>query len=311
MKQKIYLLGSVALMVTFCGALFKVNHWPAAGILLTLGIVSLAWLILPLALYSNYKAEEKEHPFLYLITGLTCVVVFTGMLFKLMHWPYAGIFLFIALPFPYIIFLPVFIYTTSKDKNYSINNLIAVLLLLALNSVFSGLLALNVSKERIDDSYNLVKNYTVLESELKKLPDDQSQTPVSQKIDAAIGVIESYQNIILESIGNQIQSWKENPGDLLTPDTKWVAAEAIINSGEAQYGSKLANALKELSSELNGNNDYKTLISSMPDILGFNPSADNAEEWAAVTFNDNSLVWVLTYLEGMKTDLLTLRASLL
>jgi hypothetical protein len=66
------------------------------------------------------------------------------MLFKVMHWPYAGHLLMISLPFPFVVFLPVWLYFTARIKNFNINNTIFVLFLLALHAVFSALLALNI-----------------------------------------------------------------------------------------------------------------------------------------------------------------------
>lgn len=48
----------------------------------------------------------------------------------------AGRLLMIAIPFPYVVFLQVFLTVTAKNKNFSINNTIFVLLLLAGVSVF-------------------------------------------------------------------------------------------------------------------------------------------------------------------------------
>ncbi len=45
-------------------------------------------------------------------------------------------------------------------------------MLLVINSVFSGLLALNVHKKRIDDSFNLSRNYTEAEMVLDELLTD-------------------------------------------------------------------------------------------------------------------------------------------
>ena len=61
------------------------------------------------------------------------------MLFKIQHWPGAGKLLMIALPFPYVVFLPVFLAVTSRNKSFSINNTVFVLFLLAGISVFSVL----------------------------------------------------------------------------------------------------------------------------------------------------------------------------
>jgi len=159
MKQKIYTLGLVIVMVTFTGTILKVNHWPGAAILIAAGLGALVILFVPAALLNHYRAKgSADNVLLYIVTGLTCAVLFTGMLFKINHWPHAGVFLLIGLPFPYIVFLPVFLWVTSKNKNFNIYNLVIVLSLLAFNSVFSGLLALSVSKERIDDSYDMAWN---------------------------------------------------------------------------------------------------------------------------------------------------------
>jgi hypothetical protein len=133
MKQKLYILGVITAMITSAGAIFKVNHWPAAAILLIAGTLILVLLFLPAALINNYKATgNSQNKVLYIVTYITCFVVFIAMLFKIMHWPYAGVGLLIALPFPYVVFLPIFLLVTSKNKSFNIYNTVFVLLLLAL-----------------------------------------------------------------------------------------------------------------------------------------------------------------------------------
>ena len=184
MKQKIYTLGLITTAIIIFGALLKINHWPGGGQLLILGIIMLVFVFLPLALRNHYRTEgNRKNLALYIVTWLTCFVVFGGMLFKIMHWPGAGKALMIALPFPYVVFLPVFLAVTAKDKSFSIYNTVYVLFLLAGISVFSALLALNVSKEKIDDSMGLSRNYNRLEAVLNELPSPAIQTPVVLKID--------------------------------------------------------------------------------------------------------------------------------
>ncbi len=52
-----------------------------------------------------------------------------AMLFKIMHWPGAGYVLRVSLPFPFVVFLPVFLAAASKNRNFNIYNTIAVLFL--------------------------------------------------------------------------------------------------------------------------------------------------------------------------------------
>lgn len=144
MKQKIYIIGILNTFIILTGAIFKIAHWPGAGILMTLGFAALVLVFIPMALINNYRSGDKrEYLLLYLTTWLTCFVVFTAMLFKIQHWPGAGLGLTIALPFPYLFFLPVFIAVTGKSRNFNIYNTVYVLLLLVINSVFSALMALN------------------------------------------------------------------------------------------------------------------------------------------------------------------------
>ena len=190
MKQKIYTLGLITTSIVVLGALLKINHWPGGGQLLILGIAMLVLVFLPLALRNHYTTEgNRKNRALYIVTWLTCFVVFGGMLFKVMHWPGAGKGLMLALPFPYVVFLPVFLAVTAKDKSFSIYNTIYVLFLLAGISVFSALLALNVSKEKIDDTMGLSRNYNRLEAMLDELPFSAANTPVALKIDEVLQVI--------------------------------------------------------------------------------------------------------------------------
>ncbi|TFG41330.1 MAG: hypothetical protein E4H43_04505, partial [Bacteroidia bacterium] len=123
MKQKIYLLGLITVLLVFTGLVFKINHLAGAGELLSTGIGTFVLIFMPIALRNHFKAEgTRQNLPLYIVTWLTCFVVFTGMLFKIMHWPHAGIILLVALPFPYVVFLPVFLTVTSKNKNFSIYN---------------------------------------------------------------------------------------------------------------------------------------------------------------------------------------------
>lgn len=144
MKQKLYSLGLATAGLLTLGTIFKINHWPAAAVMITAGLLSFVLLFLPAALVNNYKANgTPENRILYIVTYLTSFVVFIAMLFKIMHWPGAGWGLIIALPFPYVVFLPVYLVVTSKYKSHNIYNTVYILLLLALNSTFAALLAIH------------------------------------------------------------------------------------------------------------------------------------------------------------------------
>ncbi len=310
MKQKIYVLGVITALVIFTGAIFKVNHWPAAGIMLIVGLVTLVAGFVPAALVNLYKSEGSDKNLvLYIVTGLSCLVVYTGMLFKIQHWPGAGILLTIALPFPYVVFLPVFLRVTSKNKNFNIYNVVAVLTLLAFNSVFAALLSLNVSLSRIEESYNLSENYFKLEKVLEQMPVSNTKSPLEIRIDGVIKIVSEYQDLILKSEGISYEQWKGNPGNLLRPDARAVAAEALFEAEGLPIADRLEKGLKGLIMEMGSTKGYEELAKVAPLVFGIEEQADSDTKWGNRTFRDNNLAWVLIYLDAMETNLLMIKTS--
>lgn len=310
MKQKIYILGVITAMVILMGTIFKINHWPAAGIMMTAGLVTLVLVFLPLALIDSYRGDEnKLNKPLYIATGVTGFVIFTGMLFKIMHWPYAGPLLSVALIFPYIVFLPVFIIVTSRNKNFNIYNMVFVFLLLALNSVFSGLLALNVSRERIHDSYNLSRTFNKAEMFLNKLPAGDSKSQVSLQIDKVLKIVDEYQNLILKEDGTSKQQWETEPDNLFHPDNPNIPMAALAKSGESNPGDRLQSAFKELLAFMEQNKSYEAASKALPAILGQAQEVGMQPDWSIRRVSGTHLTWVLIYLDGLETNLKMIKTS--
>ncbi len=310
MKQKLYTFGIITALLIFIGTIFKIEHFAGAGILLTLGLATLVLLFIPLALIDNYKAREpKQNLLLYVVTWITCFVVFTGMLFKIQHWPFAEIILIVALPFPYVVFLPVFLITTSKNKNFNIYNVVAVLSLLAVSSVISALLALNVNKVRIDDSYNLSRNYTKLEVAFKQVLDSRTQTVVDLKIDEVCKIVNEYQDLILKSEGLSGEQWRKEPGNLRRPDERVVASQVLIDAEGFPAGGRLETGLKNLIAEMQNTKGYEELAKAAPVIFDLTDPADSETSWGERTFRDNTISWALIYLDGLKANLILLKSQ--
>jgi hypothetical protein len=308
MKQKIYILGVVTALIVFSGIIFKIEHWPAAGILLTTGLVTLVLVFLPLAVISHYKGEgNRQNLLLHIVTWLTCFVIFTGMLFKILHWPFAGTLLTIALIFPYVVFLPVFLVTTSKNKNFNIYNTVFVLLLLAANSVFSALLSLNVSAARIRDSYNLSSHYNQVGKVLAQLPANDSKSQVALKIDEALKVVDEYKDLILSFEGTSPEQYTD-AGNLLRPDLRGAAIQALSTTGNAKVGEKLDNSLKALVKEIENTPGCEELTKAVPVILDLRQQNDVEPLliWHNIT---NTLSWTLIYLDGLETNLKMIKAT--
>jgi hypothetical protein len=310
MKQKIYIFGLITTFLIFAGIVLKINHLAGAGKTMTIGFGTMVILFLPIALRNNFKSEgTRQNLLLYIVTWITCFVVFTAALFKIMHWPFAGTLITIALPFPYIVFLPVFLAVTAKNKNFSIYNTVFVLMLLVINSVFSGLLSLNVTRNRIDDSFNLSGNYFKVETILDKFPEQIPDNQVIQRLNEVLSTVDSYQEIIMKQENISPEQWKNNPQTIHNPDTKGLAARALINSGENPEGTKLLSGLKNLVKSLEITPGYAELAKKTPQIFDILSPTGNEADWYSWKFKDNNLAWVLIYLDGLETNLKMIRAT--
>lgn len=317
MKQKIYISGLITTILLVTGLFLKVNHFSGAAVAITLGIVSLLFLFLPFALSNNYKANSGKNPILYLVTWITCFVVFSSMLFKIMHWPFADIMLFISLPFPFVVFLPVFLIVTSKDKTFSIYNTMAVLFLLAAISVLSALLSLNVSKERIIDSYDLAKSYGrveavlsgIMESKPEKLPEGKL-SQVVLNIEKLQVITRDYRAIILKGAGISEEQWENNPESLSRPEAVGLAAASLLQSGETIPGERMGKAIDELISSIAKSTGDQKLSAAFTEI--FNYSADSQADipWSFDNFAGSTLSWTLINLDALSADLLLLKSIL-
>ena len=58
MKQAVYILGVVAGLAIVIGLLFKAQHWPGAGAILTLSTVS-SIIFIPLIAVYQYKKDKN------------------------------------------------------------------------------------------------------------------------------------------------------------------------------------------------------------------------------------------------------------
>lgn len=78
-------------------AMFKIQHWPGAGIMLTLGAIILAFLFMPSALVVLRKeTRSRIRLVLFISAFLSAGLFITGILFKIQHWNGAGPILILA-----------------------------------------------------------------------------------------------------------------------------------------------------------------------------------------------------------------------
>jgi hypothetical protein len=310
MKQKLYITGLITTLAIILGIVFKINHYPGAGVLTTAGIAFLLLVFIPMALINHYKNEgERSNLSLYIVTWLTCLVVFTSMLFKVMHWPGAGYLIIIAIPFPFVVFLPVFLIVTSRIKNFNIHNTVYVLFLLAGLSLFTALLGLDVTRERIVDSFNIACNYNRMDRPLDRIKINEDNSHIVKSIDEVLAVIDDYQRLIYSSAGSSEEAWQNDPDRFIALASAY-NGRSPLKTGKGAPDTRLEDGLRGLINELAAAPCFKNISKEAPDIFSLEPLAQNQGAWSKAVFENGNGAWIIMYLDGLKNNLRILRVSL-
>jgi heme/copper-type cytochrome/quinol oxidase subunit 4 len=196
MKKALYIIGIISVNIILFGILFKSQHWPGAGILMTLGILIFCFYVLPFSLINHYKGNNSRNIWLYIVIFLSVFLNFLAFLFKIQHWPGAGIMFLIAVPAPFVLFLPVYIFYHNKSKEPSNRNFLATIFLLIFIAIFSSFMAIGVSRDFLNSfvvtGNEILKSKTAIQKYNKlNLTDYSSEQKnmVAEKYSEVNGVI--------------------------------------------------------------------------------------------------------------------------
>lgn len=133
MKKTMRFFGVAAPIILAFGALFKLMHWPGAGILMVLGFFFLSFLFLPSAIYVSYiEVSNRTKKWTYVAGFIGTFFLSLSFLFKLMHWPGTGIMLLLSILLICLVFLPSLIIHKLRQKEFQTPKYIFVLALLGL-----------------------------------------------------------------------------------------------------------------------------------------------------------------------------------
>jgi hypothetical protein len=117
MKNTMKISGVAGTIMLGFAAMFKIQHWPGAGILMTLGALVLAFVFLPSALSVLWKeTHSTKRLFLFISAFLTGTSFIIGILFKIQHWPGGASILFLGTLSGILLFIPALLVDRMNDK---------------------------------------------------------------------------------------------------------------------------------------------------------------------------------------------------
>ena len=141
MKKTMKISGIAGTAMLGIAALFKIMHWPLAGILCILGGITLAFVFMPSALTVLWKETKSRNKiFLYVTAFLAAMFFIAGVVFKIQHWPLAGILLSLAALTGVFLFIPALTANMLRNESDRFKKANSVLFALTLACYILGIL---------------------------------------------------------------------------------------------------------------------------------------------------------------------------
>lgn len=161
MKKTLKISGVTSIILILLGVIFKSMHWPGAGIAVVLGLGFFSLVFIPLNIVLKFKDNQEQSNKTILTIGmLTASVATIGVLFKIMHWPYANILMFSSLLVFMIIFIPIYFIVKYRDPESRFNAIINTTFMIGAAGMLFALIDLRPSKKH-DEQHQLQQKMNV------------------------------------------------------------------------------------------------------------------------------------------------------
>jgi uncharacterized protein with PQ loop repeat len=140
------------------GTLFKIQHWPMAGAILTLSALSGILFFIPALALSRFSDQENKAKRPVYILGAAGIVFYVaGLLFKIQHWPLATVFLVTGILLLFFLAFPLFTWLTWKEENH-VSSRFIFLVIGSLLIIVPGAL-INLNLQHFYQEYYYTNNY--------------------------------------------------------------------------------------------------------------------------------------------------------
>lgn len=166
MKRTLKTSGFISIFLIIIGSILKTQHLPGAGITLVLGFACFSFLFIPLNIIMNFRDDKEKKGKFVMTFGLLITISGTiGLLFKVMHWPFASILFYGSLAVFGLIFIPLYFFTRFRNPETKFNAVVQTTFMIAAAGMLFTLIDLRPSYHIIEsvESYNLYQLTNIAE----------------------------------------------------------------------------------------------------------------------------------------------------
>jgi hypothetical protein len=141
----LFISGFITGMLFIFGTLFKIQHWPVAGIILSLSVIFATCFFIPSILMNRLSnTENKAKRPVYILGTAGCILYITAVLFKIQHWPLAFLLMGLSMIVLSLVVLPWYTWLTWKNESHISSRFIFIVIGSLLIIVPGALINLNL-----------------------------------------------------------------------------------------------------------------------------------------------------------------------
>lgn len=200
----VYILSFIGGVFFISSILFEIMHWPFTNLLFLTGIALITYMLFPLLIFNRMK-EAKKGKSIAIVGLLSLMLILTGLLFKIQHWPGAGVILIAGGTAIVFIFLPLFyVKEIRKSENIRIDFIFGIIALTYF-IILTFLLSLSREKGMMTDfnyaDNSFRQNSLYLQNknnEFRKDSVNQSVIPLIEQADIVYNKIEEIKVLIFQ-----------------------------------------------------------------------------------------------------------------
>lgn len=170
MKKIMLASGGISAALLTLGILFKFMYWPGALMLIFCGIFVLSFIFLPLSFVLRAKEKkENKDKIVTALGALAAISLSLGVLFKIMHWPFANLLCMISLLIMVFLFLPIYYLSGIRNPETKVNTTVSSMLIIVGAALILTLVrSPQGSKKRyLEITSAYLRNEQILENEEK------------------------------------------------------------------------------------------------------------------------------------------------
>ncbi|NBG65484.1 hypothetical protein [Acidiluteibacter ferrifornacis] len=151
MKKIMNISGISTVFLILVGAILKSLHLPGAAVTFLLGGFTFAFMFLPILIIIKLKDDESTTDKVVFSFGLLlAMAIAVGVIFKIMHWPYANMLMYSGTIIFTALYVPLYFFTRIRRPEIKFNTIVNSVLMIAFGGIMYSLFDLSYSKKYAD-----------------------------------------------------------------------------------------------------------------------------------------------------------------